>query len=168
MSLTVQQNIDHIQTTHIGSLPRPHHLLDAMKVKYSGQPYDETFFQEALRGAVTDRPRTGRLRHRNRCPLRWRSFCRWRALIAEKLRGDSDCVIRGCRHRDLRGCPRGWSINDPSHRFIETRALSAKAVGHMRRVFVAEGNPADNLTISADREMVADELRMGGERRLRD
>ena len=51
MSLTVQQNIDHIQTTHIGSLPRPHHLLDAMKVKYSGQPYDETFFQEALRGA---------------------------------------------------------------------------------------------------------------------
>jgi hypothetical protein len=69
---------------------------------------------------------------------------RWRALIAEKLRWDSDCVIRGCRHRDLRGCPSGWSIDDPSHRFIETRALSAKAVGHMRRVFVAEGNPADD------------------------
>jgi 5-methyltetrahydropteroyltriglutamate--homocysteine methyltransferase len=54
MPMTVQQNIDHIQTTHIGSLPRPHRLLDVMKAKYSGQPYDETSFQEALRGAVAD------------------------------------------------------------------------------------------------------------------
>jgi 5-methyltetrahydropteroyltriglutamate--homocysteine methyltransferase len=54
MPMTVQQNIDHIQTTHIGSLPRPHRLLDVMKAKYSGQPYDEKAFQEALRGAVRD------------------------------------------------------------------------------------------------------------------
>ena len=52
--MKVQQNIDHIQTTHIGSLPRPHRLLDVMKAKYSGQPYDETSFQEALGGAVAD------------------------------------------------------------------------------------------------------------------
>lgn len=39
--MAVQQNTDHIQTTHIGSLPRPHKLLDLLKVKYAGQPYDE-------------------------------------------------------------------------------------------------------------------------------
>ena len=36
-----QQNSDHIQTTHIGSLPRPHNLLDLLKAKYAGQSYDE-------------------------------------------------------------------------------------------------------------------------------
>ena len=52
--MTIQQNTDRIQTTHIGSLPRPHRLLDAMKAKYSGKPYDEPAFQHALRDAVTD------------------------------------------------------------------------------------------------------------------
>ena len=28
--MAVQQNTDHIQTTHIGSLPRPHPLLDLL------------------------------------------------------------------------------------------------------------------------------------------
>ncbi len=49
-----QQNIDRIQTTHIGSLPRPHRLLDVMKAKYSGQTYDEAAFQQALRNAVAE------------------------------------------------------------------------------------------------------------------
>jgi 5-methyltetrahydropteroyltriglutamate--homocysteine methyltransferase len=40
--MTLQQNTDHIQTTHIGSLPRPHNLLDLLKAKYSGQPYDKS------------------------------------------------------------------------------------------------------------------------------
>ena len=52
--MALQQNTDRIQTTHIGSLPRPHPLLDAMKAKYSGQPYDPTAFQQALRVAVAD------------------------------------------------------------------------------------------------------------------
>jgi len=52
--MQLQQNTDRIQTTHIGSLPRPHRLLDAMKAKYSGQPYDEKAFQAALHDAVTD------------------------------------------------------------------------------------------------------------------
>ena len=39
--MALQQNTDHIQTTHIGSLPRPHKLLDILKAKYGGQPYDE-------------------------------------------------------------------------------------------------------------------------------
>jgi 5-methyltetrahydropteroyltriglutamate--homocysteine methyltransferase len=53
-AMTLQQNTDRIQTTHIGSLPRPHRLLDAMKAKYSGQAYDAAAFQQALRSAVAD------------------------------------------------------------------------------------------------------------------
>jgi 5-methyltetrahydropteroyltriglutamate--homocysteine methyltransferase len=48
----LQQNTDRIQTAHIGSLPRPRVLLDAMKAKYSGQNYDEKAYRAALRDAV--------------------------------------------------------------------------------------------------------------------
>jgi 5-methyltetrahydropteroyltriglutamate--homocysteine methyltransferase len=50
----LQQNTDRIQTTHIGSLPRPHALLNIMKAKYAGQLYDETALRQALRAAVAD------------------------------------------------------------------------------------------------------------------
>jgi 5-methyltetrahydropteroyltriglutamate--homocysteine methyltransferase len=49
-----QQNTGRIQTTHIGSLPRPHDLLDIMKAKLNKQPYDENEFQAKLRKAVAD------------------------------------------------------------------------------------------------------------------
>ena len=52
--MQLQQNTDRIQTTHIGSLPRPHALLDAIKAKYSGQNYDEKAYRRSLRGAVAD------------------------------------------------------------------------------------------------------------------
>ncbi|MFZ0609229.1 MAG: cobalamin-independent methionine synthase II family protein [Xanthobacteraceae bacterium] len=52
--MTLQQNTDHIQTTHIGSLPRPHALLDLMKAKYTGQPFDEKNFEAVLAQAVND------------------------------------------------------------------------------------------------------------------
>ena len=52
--MTLQQNTDRIQTTHIGSLPRPHRLLDMMKAKYSGQPYDHAAFEQTLRSAVAE------------------------------------------------------------------------------------------------------------------
>ncbi|MBV8534320.1 MAG: cobalamin-independent methionine synthase II family protein [Alphaproteobacteria bacterium] len=52
--MTLQQNTDRIQTTHIGSLPRPHHLLDQLKAKLSGQPFDDRAFDAALHQAVTD------------------------------------------------------------------------------------------------------------------
>jgi 5-methyltetrahydropteroyltriglutamate--homocysteine methyltransferase len=39
--MNIQQNTDRIQTTHIGSLPRPHGLLDMLKAKYTGQPFDQ-------------------------------------------------------------------------------------------------------------------------------
>jgi 5-methyltetrahydropteroyltriglutamate--homocysteine methyltransferase len=52
--MTLQQNTGRIQTTHIGSLPRPHHLLDKLKAKFSGQPFDQKAFDAALRQAVAD------------------------------------------------------------------------------------------------------------------
>jgi 5-methyltetrahydropteroyltriglutamate--homocysteine methyltransferase len=52
--MAVQQNTDHIQTTHIGSLPRPHNLLDLLKAKYAGQPYDERELNSVLQRAVAD------------------------------------------------------------------------------------------------------------------
>jgi 5-methyltetrahydropteroyltriglutamate--homocysteine methyltransferase len=52
--MQLQQNTDRIQTPHIGSLPRPHRLLDALKAKYAGRAYDEKAFQESLRVAVAD------------------------------------------------------------------------------------------------------------------
>src|SRR5580693_7606784 len=57
--MTIQQNTDRIQTTHIGSLPRPHALLDMMKAKYSGNAlsspaYDESKYEVAIADAVRD------------------------------------------------------------------------------------------------------------------
>jgi len=50
--MTIQQNIDRIQTTHIGSLPRPHALLDLIKAKYNDQPYDRNAYDAILRTSV--------------------------------------------------------------------------------------------------------------------
>jgi 5-methyltetrahydropteroyltriglutamate--homocysteine methyltransferase len=52
--VTIQQNTDHIQTTHIGSLPRPHNLLDLLKAKYAGQPYDESELNSVLAREVAE------------------------------------------------------------------------------------------------------------------
>src|SRR5262249_1423713 len=45
---------DRILTTHVGSLPRPHDLLDMMKVRLGGQSHDETAYQRRVRGAVAE------------------------------------------------------------------------------------------------------------------
>ena len=50
----VATNTHHIQTTHIGSLPRPHSLLDLLKAKYSGQSYDENKLNSVLTQSVAD------------------------------------------------------------------------------------------------------------------
>jgi 5-methyltetrahydropteroyltriglutamate--homocysteine methyltransferase len=50
--MAMQQNTDHIQTTHIGSLPRPQKLLGILKAKYADQPYDETTLQSILAQAA--------------------------------------------------------------------------------------------------------------------
>jgi len=50
--VATQQNTGRIQTTHIGSLPRPHDLLDVMKAKLTGKPYDEQDYKTRLSKAV--------------------------------------------------------------------------------------------------------------------
>jgi 5-methyltetrahydropteroyltriglutamate--homocysteine methyltransferase len=52
--VTIQQNTDSIQTTHIGSLPRPHAVLDMMKAKFAGQPYDRKTYDATITKAVAD------------------------------------------------------------------------------------------------------------------
>ena len=52
--MTLQQNTDRIQTTHIGSLPRPHAVLDMMKAKFAGQPYDQKVYDATITKAVAD------------------------------------------------------------------------------------------------------------------
>jgi len=52
--MTIQQNTDHIQTTHIGSLPRPRDVLDLLKAKYSGQPFDAAALDAKIKAAVAE------------------------------------------------------------------------------------------------------------------
>ena len=52
--MTLQQNTDRIQTTHIGSLPRPHALLDLMKAKFSGQMVDEALLERTIATSVAE------------------------------------------------------------------------------------------------------------------
>ena len=52
--MTLQQNTDRIQTTHIGSLPRPHQILDMLKAHFSGGSFDQKAFDAVLRQAVAD------------------------------------------------------------------------------------------------------------------
>jgi 5-methyltetrahydropteroyltriglutamate--homocysteine methyltransferase len=48
---------DRILTTHVGSLARPTELLDTMKEKEHGRPYDHALFDQQVRDAVADRVR---------------------------------------------------------------------------------------------------------------
>jgi 5-methyltetrahydropteroyltriglutamate--homocysteine methyltransferase len=41
-----------ILTTHVGSLPRPHDLLDMMKARLGGEAYDEAAYDARVRKAV--------------------------------------------------------------------------------------------------------------------
>src|SRR5215475_8902453 len=52
--MSVQQNVDRIQTTHIGSLPRPPALLDLMKAKFNDQPYDRSAYETMLKSSVAE------------------------------------------------------------------------------------------------------------------
>ncbi len=52
--MTLQQNTDRIQTTHIGSLPRPHDVLDLLKAKFAGQPYDPAVLDATIAKAVKE------------------------------------------------------------------------------------------------------------------
>jgi 5-methyltetrahydropteroyltriglutamate--homocysteine methyltransferase len=52
--MTGEQITDRILTTHVGSLPRPHDLLDLMKAKLTGLEYDRDIYDSRIRRAVTE------------------------------------------------------------------------------------------------------------------
>ena len=66
MPVTIQQNTDRIQTTHIGSLPRPHAVLDLMKAKLGGEPYDQKLYDTTVTSGRGQRAQAGGMRHRHR------------------------------------------------------------------------------------------------------
>ena len=46
--------MNRILTTHVGSLPRPHDLLDLMKAKLWGKPYDRAQYDARVKSAVAE------------------------------------------------------------------------------------------------------------------
>jgi 5-methyltetrahydropteroyltriglutamate--homocysteine methyltransferase len=50
----MKHSTDRILTTHCGSLARPKDLLDLMKAKVNGEPYDESAYTQRVRSAVAD------------------------------------------------------------------------------------------------------------------
>jgi 5-methyltetrahydropteroyltriglutamate--homocysteine methyltransferase len=52
--MTIQQNADAIRTTHAGSLPRPTDVLDQMKARLAGLPYDAAAYDQRMREAVAE------------------------------------------------------------------------------------------------------------------
>ena len=52
--MSLQQNVDRIQTTHVGSLPRPHHLLDLMKARLAKQPVDQKTYDETISRSIAE------------------------------------------------------------------------------------------------------------------
>jgi 5-methyltetrahydropteroyltriglutamate--homocysteine methyltransferase len=50
----MKRSTDRILTTHCGSLPRPKELLDLMKAKVNGEPYDANAFAQRVQNAVAD------------------------------------------------------------------------------------------------------------------
>src|SRR5688572_5473447 len=57
MGAPMKTSTDRILTTHVGSLARPTELLDTMKEKEHGRPYDAELFDRQVRDAVADRVR---------------------------------------------------------------------------------------------------------------
>ena len=50
----MKRSTDRILTTHVGSLARPFGLLETMREKEHGRPYDRDAFEEQIRTAVSD------------------------------------------------------------------------------------------------------------------
>jgi 5-methyltetrahydropteroyltriglutamate--homocysteine methyltransferase len=53
-SETMKRSTDRIRTTHTGSLPRPPEILEMMRVKEAGKPYDAAAYEAALTRHVAE------------------------------------------------------------------------------------------------------------------
>src|SRR5439155_9980221 len=56
----MRRSTDHIRTSHVGSLPRPHDLSAANRARETGEAVDERAFQETLGAAVIEAVRRQR------------------------------------------------------------------------------------------------------------
>ncbi|HUH85959.1 MAG TPA: cobalamin-independent methionine synthase II family protein [Stellaceae bacterium] len=52
--MSLQDSTDRILTTHVGSLPRPADLLDLMKARAEGRPFDRDAYDRRVAGAVKE------------------------------------------------------------------------------------------------------------------
>src|SRR5688572_6029693 len=50
----MKRSTDRILTTHVGSLARPPELMEILKDKHTGKPYDEAAYRTLLRTTVAD------------------------------------------------------------------------------------------------------------------
>jgi len=50
----VKTSTERILTTHVGSLARPHALIDLVQAKIAGQPYDTAELEQQTKSAVED------------------------------------------------------------------------------------------------------------------
>ena len=50
----MKRSTDRIRTTHTGSLPRPPEILDTLRLKEAGKPYDQRAFEAALTRCVAE------------------------------------------------------------------------------------------------------------------
>ena len=48
----MKRSTERILTTHVGSLARPDELLQTMRAKEHGEPYDPELFEQQIRAAV--------------------------------------------------------------------------------------------------------------------
>ena len=63
----MNRSTERILTTHVGSLARPTELLDTLKERENGRPYDADLLDRQITDAVADRVRQpGRVGHRHR------------------------------------------------------------------------------------------------------
>ena len=53
----MKRSTDRILTTHVGSLARPHELLDTLKERENGRPYDADLLDRQITDAVAERVR---------------------------------------------------------------------------------------------------------------
>ena len=61
----MQRSTDRVLTTHVGSLARPEALLDTMREKEHGRPYDADLFPNVLIATISQRQHSVTVWHVN-------------------------------------------------------------------------------------------------------
>ena len=129
----MKRSTDRILTTHVGSLARPHELLDTMKEQENGRPYDDDLFDRQVTDAVADRVRQqveSRHRHRHRRRDEQGQLPRLREGPPRRLRGRHG-RSRGWRRRGRTSSTTSPSTTPTTSR--STRRRSARCAGSSAR-----------------------------------